>query len=73
MSTGIPTVLDPICVPVNLDAFVLHEKVCDSGDTKIIGLQQPNYVSLRLDNASIQVGTQRSIKSTPTYIVVLIA
>lgn len=71
MSTGIPTSLDTICVPVNLDAFVLHEKVCDSGDTKIIGLQQPNYVSLRLDNSSIQVSATMSVHAEFTHTVLV--
>ncbi len=46
--------LESVCLPINLDAFVLNEAVCDKGLVKIAPITQPNYVSLRLDNSQIQ-------------------
>ncbi len=46
--------LENVCLPINLDAFVLNEAVCDKGLTRIAPITQPNYVSLRLDNSQIQ-------------------
>ena len=47
--------LPHVCLPVNLDAFVLNEKVCDaSGLALIAPITQPNYVNLRLSNDQIQ-------------------
>ncbi|KAI9857978.1 MAG: hypothetical protein M1813_007948 [Trichoglossum hirsutum] len=46
--------LDNVCLPVNLDAFVLNKDVCESGLYRIAPITQPDYVSLRLDNAVIQ-------------------
>ncbi|KAF1950576.1 hypothetical protein CC80DRAFT_496806 [Byssothecium circinans] len=48
------TALEHVCLPTNLDAFVLNEAVCNSGLTRIAPITQPNYVSLRLDNHTIQ-------------------
>jgi hypothetical protein len=47
----------PICVPINLDAFVLNKPVVDTtGKTVLIApITQPDYVGLRLDNSVIQV------------------
>jgi len=47
--------LETVCVPVNLDAFVLNVPVCDSGACRIAPITQPDYVSLRLENSVIQV------------------
>ena len=49
--------LDNICLPINLDAFVLNEPVVDSGLSRIAPITQPDYVSLRLDNSVIQVNS----------------
>ncbi|KAH0551598.1 hypothetical protein GP486_007185, partial [Trichoglossum hirsutum] len=46
--------LDNVCLPINLDAFVLNKDVCDSGLYRIAPITQPDHVSLRLDNAVIQ-------------------
>lgn len=43
-----------VCLPINLDAFVLNEAVCNSGGARIAPITQPNYVSLRLNNSQIQ-------------------
>jgi hypothetical protein len=43
-----------VCLPINLDAFVLNQAVCDSGEARIAPIVQPNYVSLRLQNSQIQ-------------------
>lgn len=43
-----------ICLPINLDAFVLNEAACEGGKTRIAPITQPDYVSLRLDNSVIQ-------------------
>jgi hypothetical protein len=47
--------LDNVCVPINLDAFVLHEAVCEGNKARIAPITQPDYVSLRLENSVIQV------------------
>lgn len=46
-----------VCLPINLDVFVLNAAVCESGATRIAPITQPNYVSLRLDNSQIKVST----------------
>ncbi|KAH8901387.1 hypothetical protein GQ53DRAFT_851002 [Thozetella sp. PMI_491] len=46
--------LEDVCLPINLDAFVLNEAVCDSGGSRIAPITMPNYVSLRLQNNLIQ-------------------
>ena len=46
--------LDSLCLPINLDAYVLTEAVCEGGKTRIAPITQPDYVSLRLDNSVIQ-------------------
>jgi hypothetical protein len=43
-----------ICIPINLDAFILNEPVCEGGKTRIAPITQPDYVSLRLENSVIQ-------------------
>lgn len=43
-----------ICLPVQLEAFILNERVVDDGPTLIAPIAQPNYVSLRLSNSVIQ-------------------
>ncbi|KAK5455897.1 hypothetical protein LTS15_005215 [Exophiala xenobiotica] len=43
-----------VCLPINLDAFILNENVCNSGESRIAPIVQPNYVSLRLQNSAIQ-------------------
>ncbi|KAJ9607111.1 hypothetical protein H2200_008183 [Cladophialophora chaetospira] len=45
---------DPICIPIDLDAFVLNEAVCEGGKTRIAPITKPDYVSLRLENSAIQ-------------------
>jgi hypothetical protein len=47
--------MDNICLPVQLDTFILNEQVCNEGSTLIAPITLPNYVSLRLSNAVIQV------------------
>lgn len=47
--------MDNVCLPVQLDAFILNQAVVDGGDTFIAPITQPNYVSLRLSNTVIQV------------------
>ncbi|CZR52728.1 uncharacterized protein PAC_02605 [Phialocephala subalpina] len=48
--------LDPICIPINLDAFVLNKPVVDTTGNKVLiaPITQPDYVGLRLDNSVIQ-------------------
>ena len=58
--------LPHVCLPVDLDVFVLNEKVCDVqknidqksgselGVSLIAPITQPNYVNLRLSNDQIQ-------------------
>jgi hypothetical protein len=46
--------LPPVCIPINIDAFILNEKVCDTGLTRIAPITQPDYRGLRADNAEIQ-------------------
>lgn len=56
--------LPPICVPIDLDAFILNQKVCDTtqnplkpddqGIAVIAPLTPPNYVNLRLSADQIQ-------------------
>lgn len=60
------SILQHVCLPVNLDVFILNEPVCEGRDkatnatnqepgaTYIAPITQPNYVSLRLDNSQIQ-------------------
>lgn len=48
--------LHNICVPLNLDAFILNEPVCEGGKSRIAPITQPDYVSLQLDKSVIQVG-----------------
>ena len=43
-----------VCLPVQLEAFILNEPVADGGSTLIAPITQPNYVSLRLSNSVIQ-------------------
>jgi hypothetical protein len=50
---------DIVLVPIQLQAFVLNEKVCNTGEdddkgARIIPITQPNYTFLRLDNFFIQ-------------------
>jgi len=50
---------DIVLVPIQLQAFVLNEKVCNTGEdndngARIIPITQPNYTFLRLDNFLIQ-------------------
>src|SRR5689334_6961700 len=45
--------MENICIPINLDAFVLCEDSCN-GESKIAPITQPNYVALRLDDSLIQ-------------------
>lgn len=42
-----------ICLPINLDAFVLNGKVCDGAKTRIAPITQPDYVSLRLEDSVV--------------------
>ena len=58
--------LPHVCLPVDLDAFVLNERVCDAkknvdqqsgselGVSLIAPITQPNYVNLRLSNDQIK-------------------
>jgi len=46
--------LEHVLLPIALDAFVLNEPVCDTGESFITPIVQPNYVSLRLDDSQIQ-------------------
>ncbi|KAH8654011.1 hypothetical protein BGZ60DRAFT_496363 [Tricladium varicosporioides] len=48
--------LDPVCIPINLDAFILNKPVVDTtGNNVLIApITQPDYVGLRLDNSVIQ-------------------
>jgi len=46
--------LDSVCLPINLDAFILNKPVCESGLSRIAPITQPDYVTLRLDNSVIQ-------------------
>ena len=43
-----------VCVPMNVDAFVLNGKVCDTGLTRIAPITQPDYRGLRLDSSEIR-------------------
>lgn len=43
-----------ICVPMNVDAFVLNKPVCDTGLARIAPITQPNYGGLRPDPSHIQ-------------------
>jgi hypothetical protein len=43
-----------VCLPVQLEAFILNGPVVDNGPTLIAPITQPNYVSLRLQNSVIQ-------------------
>jgi hypothetical protein len=46
--------LENVCIPINLDAFVLNEPACESGLSRIAPITQPDYATLRLDNSIIQ-------------------
>ncbi|CZR68331.1 uncharacterized protein PAC_18230 [Phialocephala subalpina] len=48
--------LENICIPINLDAFILNQPVCETtGPAVLIApITQPDYVALRLDNSVIQ-------------------
>jgi hypothetical protein len=39
---------------MNVDAFILNEKVCDTGLTRIAPITQPDYRGLRTSNAEIR-------------------
>lgn len=43
-----------ICVPMNVDAFVLNRAVCESGLTRIAPIIQPDYAGLRPDKSYIR-------------------
>ncbi|KAK0117084.1 hypothetical protein ONS96_012922 [Cadophora gregata f. sp. sojae] len=48
--------LDNVCIPINLDAFVLNKPSCDTqGSTVLVApITQPDYVGLRLDSSVIK-------------------
>lgn len=41
------------CVPMNVDAFILNERVCDSKLVRIAPITQPDYVGLRPTSTEI--------------------
>lgn len=43
-----------VCIPMNLDAFILNDKVCDSGLVRVAPITQPDYHGLRPDSAEIR-------------------
>lgn len=55
--------LDNVCIPINLDAFVLNKASCDTkGSTVLVApITQPDYVGLRLDSSVIQVNFLKSL------------
>ncbi|KAK1138318.1 hypothetical protein N8T08_002844, partial [Aspergillus melleus] len=51
------TKLDPLLVPIQLDAFVLNPAVCgtpEENDARICPITQPNYTFLRFTDAVAQ-------------------
>lgn len=48
------TMADNVCLPVQVDAFILNKPVVEKGNVLIAPITQPNYVSLRLSNSVIQ-------------------
>ncbi|KAL8901692.1 MAG: hypothetical protein Q9207_005078 [Kuettlingeria erythrocarpa] len=53
-SDHIPGPPGAICVPMNVDAFVLNKAVCESGLTRIAPITQPDYAGLRPDKSYIR-------------------
>lgn len=46
--------LPHVCLPINLDAFVLNEKVCTAnGNSFVAPITQPNYLGLRLESSHV--------------------
>jgi hypothetical protein len=43
-----------VCIPMNIDAFILNKPVCDSGDSRIAPITQPDYLGLRPDKTQIR-------------------
>ncbi|ORY16104.1 hypothetical protein BCR34DRAFT_137208 [Clohesyomyces aquaticus] len=46
--------VDTVCVPMDVDAFVLNRPVCDSGEARIAPITQPDYLGLRPDKTQIR-------------------
>ncbi|KAF2839439.1 hypothetical protein M501DRAFT_954904 [Patellaria atrata CBS 101060] len=42
------------CAPINVEAFILNEKVCDEGGSRIAPITQPDYRGLRLNSSEIK-------------------
>src|SRR6201986_5091867 len=52
-----------IC-PINVDAFILNPTVCDSGESRISPITQPDYLGLRPDKSEIQADILPNIDVT---------
>src|SRR5438552_3008437 len=49
-----PKIATVVCVPMDVNAFILNEKVCDKGLVRVAPITQPDYLGLRPDPAEIQ-------------------
>jgi hypothetical protein len=53
-----------VCVPINVDAFILNPAVCQSGQSRIAPITQPDYLGLRPVNTEIRADILPNIDVT---------